>query len=149
MKSKKTDIRQQFVELVANDTRDYKFEELMLSMRVLSEVERLMEEKNMNKNALAIALGVSAPYVTMLFQGEKVLNLDSIARIQEIFNVDFRIKAEYRDPVDVFETIHFLGSIEETNEEIQAVDKPKNTYAVSKNSLAEIKSSRIYECQFA
>lgn len=97
MSLKKSEIKKQFAEAIQDDKTDYAFDELMLSMRILSEIERLMEESDMGKNELANLLNVSAPYITMLFRGEKILNLEKIARLQDVFNVDFRIHAEDRE----------------------------------------------------
>lgn len=89
-------MKEKFDQLVAKDKHDYEFEELMLSMRIISEVDRLLEENNMQKKDLAKALGTSAAYVTQLFSGNKILNLYTVARLQEIFDVDFRINSESR-----------------------------------------------------
>lgn len=67
----------------------------MISFRFLSEISRLMEESepSINKKELAEKLRTSSSYITQLFQGNKLLNFPSLAKIQEVFDVTFEIKA--------------------------------------------------------
>ena len=58
-----------------------------------SEIERLSEEKNLNRKELASAIGTSASYITQLFRGNKIINLETIAKSQKLFDVKFEIKA--------------------------------------------------------
>jgi len=72
---------------------DHRHEKMMVHFRFMAEVERLMVEQNMNKKQLAQFLNTSPSFVTQLFQGDKVLNLDMIARLQHAFNHTFDINA--------------------------------------------------------
>lgn len=129
MTSGKNSVEKQFKQLVSGDKRDYRFDELMLSMRVLSEVERLMDERDVNKAQLAEALGVSAPYITMLFQGEKILNLEKIARIQDFFGVDFKIQAEERQSTFSTSLVEQYMEIETDWIQVVHIAEPQPIYA--------------------
>jgi plasmid maintenance system antidote protein VapI len=72
---------------------DHRHEKMMVHFRFMAEVERLMIEQNRNKKELAQFLNTSPSFVTQLFQGDKVLNLDMIARLQHAFNYTFDIQA--------------------------------------------------------
>jgi len=65
----------------------------MLMYRFLSEIERLAEEKNLNRKELAALIGTSASYITQLFRGTKILNLETIAKFQKVFDVTFKVEA--------------------------------------------------------
>lgn len=65
----------------------------ILSFRFISEIDRLMEQENMTKKELAQLLGTSASYITQLFKGDKLLNMEILARIECIFEVQFAITA--------------------------------------------------------
>lgn len=54
---------------------DLEHEYRMISFRFLSEVEKLSDEKNWNKKELAKNIGTSASYITQLFRGTKLINL--------------------------------------------------------------------------
>jgi transcriptional regulator with XRE-family HTH domain len=73
-------------EVLQHDTK-------MLMYRILSEVERLSEEKDLNRKELASLIGTSASYITQLFRGNKVINLETVAKFQKVFDVNFEIKA--------------------------------------------------------
>jgi len=66
----------------------------MISYRILSEVEKLCEEKNIKKKDLADLVETSRSYITQLFRGTKHVNTQIMARFEEALNVtfDFRIK---------------------------------------------------------
>ncbi|MBL0912098.1 MAG: helix-turn-helix transcriptional regulator [Bacteroidia bacterium] len=65
----------------------------MLSFRFISEIDRLMERDDMSKKELAALLGTSASYITQLFKGDKLLNMEILARIELVFKVQFGIEA--------------------------------------------------------
>jgi hypothetical protein len=55
----------------------------MLSFNFLSEFEKLFP--NIKKKELAVALGTSPSYITQLFQGDKLINLITLAKLQEVY----------------------------------------------------------------
>ena len=70
-----------------------KLKALVLQDRFISEVDMLMEERKLNKKELAMKLGVSSSFITQVFKGKKFLNFSKLAKLQEIFNIEFKIRA--------------------------------------------------------
>ncbi len=73
-------------EVIAHDA-------LLLSARFLSEISILMEQKSINKKMLAEKTGVSSAYITNLFRGNKLLNMEMIARLEKALDLKFQVKA--------------------------------------------------------
>lgn len=65
----------------------------MICYRILSEVERLCDNGIINKKELAGKLCVSPSHITQLFRGHRRVNMDFIAKIEHVFNIQFEIKA--------------------------------------------------------
>lgn len=65
----------------------------MISYRILSEVERLCDDKVISRKELAGMLGTSASYITQLFRGNRRVNMEFIAKIERALNIQFEIKA--------------------------------------------------------
>ncbi len=63
-----------------------------MSYRILSEVEKVCEDRNMTKRDLAAAVGTSASYITQLFRGAKHVNMDMMARFEEALDACFEIR---------------------------------------------------------
>ncbi len=89
------DIKAAFSGLFENHTEQERREHAaqMLSFRYLSEVERLMDERGMTKRDLAAAVGTSPSYITQLFRGDRLLNFDMLARLEESLSVKFTVEA--------------------------------------------------------
>lgn len=72
-------------------------EKQMIVFRFLSEVERVYieqsGEKKLNKKKLAEMIGKTPSFITQLFNGNKILNFDTIARLQKALDIKFEIKA--------------------------------------------------------
>ena len=45
----------------------------------------------MSKKDLATAIGTSASYITQLFRGNKMINLEMLAKIQQALEIDYDI----------------------------------------------------------
>ena len=95
------------IEKLNNTSNDFdlEFETEMIQLRFMSEVERLMEEKHISKTKLAKLIGTSASFITQLFQGNKKLNLETIAKFQYALNYKFQIDAQK----DVTRPLSYLG----------------------------------------
>jgi len=72
---------------------DFEYEKRMVMYRFLSEVERVAEERRINRKELARLIGTSASYITQLFRGSKVINMETIAKLQQALDITFEIKA--------------------------------------------------------
>ena len=74
----------------------------MIMYRFLSEVERISEEEGLNRKELAALIGISPSYLTQLFRGNKIINLQTIAKFQKVFDLTFEIKAVSNNAKEVF-----------------------------------------------
>jgi len=89
----------EFADLFESSSQEdeIRHEARVIMYRFMSEVERLIDEKNINKKELASLIGTSPSYITQLFKGNKLLNLETAAKFQRAFNIKFdiiRIKTE-------------------------------------------------------
>lgn len=82
-----------------SDEERIEHEAQMISFRFVSEIATLMEENNpiINKKELANKIGTSSSFITQLFQGNKLLNFPTLAKIQDIFNITFEIKIRHNN----------------------------------------------------
>ncbi|GAA4308005.1 helix-turn-helix transcriptional regulator [Compostibacter hankyongensis] len=78
-----------------NKEEELEHEAKMIMFRFLSELEKLNPEKPIKKKELAKAIDTSASYVTQLYQGDKLINLLTLAKIQDAYNLSFEIKAKH------------------------------------------------------
>ena len=78
----------------------------MIMYRFLSEVERISDEKKLKRKELAALMGTSASYITQLFRGNKLINMETIAKFQLLFDVTFEIKAIPNKVEDVFKGLN-------------------------------------------
>ena len=97
-KSKSEEIQEQFAAFFATGTEDEKLDldAKMLMAAFLSEIERIQEiSTNLkNRKSLAEAIGTSPSYLTQVFCGDKNLNFLTLAKIQKVLNIRFRISAQ-------------------------------------------------------
>lgn len=63
----------------------------MISYRILSEVEKICEEKGIKKKDLAKLVDTSASYITQLFRGDKQVNTNIMARFEEALEMLFEV----------------------------------------------------------
>jgi hypothetical protein len=83
-----------------NDLFDYsnpsdndKHEARLIMYRFLSEIERTSEQKRGLKKMLAKSVGKSSSYITQLFNGDKIVNLLTLAKFQRVLGIKFKIVA--------------------------------------------------------
>lgn len=69
----------------------------MISFRILSEVEKICEEKQINKTELAKRINTSKSYVTQLFRGSKQVNTFLMGKLEEVLDISFEIKAKLNE----------------------------------------------------
>jgi transcriptional regulator with XRE-family HTH domain len=65
----------------------------IIMMKFLQAMEKSMGKNKLNKKTLAGILGVSPSYVTQLYNGDKLINLEMIARIEQAFGIEFKVQA--------------------------------------------------------
>src|SRR5580658_1813561 len=86
------DIKNKFNDLLVfkNEEEEMEHEATMLSLRFISAFNKLMGTSVTKKN-IADAIGTSKSYVTQLFNGSKLLNLETIIKIQKALNAKVKI----------------------------------------------------------
>ena len=75
-------------------------ETLRLMFRFLSKIEQVMEAENITKKALATLIGTSPSYITQLFRGNKVINLQTISKIEAALDITFEVRILHLDRAD-------------------------------------------------
>ena len=66
----------------------------VLMFRFLEIVEEERKQKNFSRKDLAESMGVSPAFVSQLFNGDKLLNLVHLAKLQRALGIEFEIKNE-------------------------------------------------------
>jgi transcriptional regulator with XRE-family HTH domain len=64
----------------------------LLMYRFLSEIEKVTSERGISRKELAELAGTSASYITQLYQGKKIINLQMLTRIKKALNIEFKLK---------------------------------------------------------
>lgn len=78
-------------ERVALETR-------LLMARFLSGIQLAMDKRGIKKKDLASLIGTSASYITQIFTGTKIANLETITRMMLALDLQFEIKAKSGKP---------------------------------------------------
>jgi transcriptional regulator with XRE-family HTH domain len=65
----------------------------MISYRILSEIEKICNDRIISRKELAVLVGVSPSYITQLFRGNRRVNMDFVAKIEHALDIQFEIKA--------------------------------------------------------
>lgn len=79
--------------LMRNKAEDIDHDSVMLSLVFISQIEEEMEKQNLTRAELSRMVGASKSYFTQLWRGDKVLNMEMIAKIQIALKIKFTIKA--------------------------------------------------------
>lgn len=74
-----------------NEEEKFKHRARMIMMMILQETEKNIGD--ISKKELAEKLGTSASYITQLYKGDKILNLELMAKLEEAFGIEFTISA--------------------------------------------------------
>jgi len=92
----KYNIAPEFESIFAFESKEEELEHeaKMIMFRFLSELEKSTGDKPLVKKELAKAIQTSASYITQLYQGDKLLNLITLAKIQDAYDIIFEIKAK-------------------------------------------------------
>jgi len=92
----KYEISPEFESLFSFKTKEEELEHeaKMIMFRFFSELENFAGQHPIKKKELAKAIQTSASYITQLYQGDKLVNLPTLAKIQDAYNLTFEIKAK-------------------------------------------------------
>lgn len=91
---KRNELKERFKKLDRFDSSEERIEhEKMVSMfKFLSKVQKELDRKNWPRKKLASEVGVSESYLSQLFHGEKVINLETMIKISQALNCEFELK---------------------------------------------------------
>jgi transcriptional regulator with XRE-family HTH domain len=97
MKSKNLKVEPGFEDLFSFSDKEEKtaHRAQMISYRILSEIEKICDERNIKMKDLAAMIGTSASYITQLFRGNKQVNTAFMAKCEEAFNMSFNFSIHY------------------------------------------------------
>lgn len=98
-KSRTFKVAPEFEDIFTFETSEEKIEHRaqMISYRILSEIEKLCEEKNIKRKELAAMVSTSASYITQLFRGDKQVNTHILARFEEALDILFEVYLKRND----------------------------------------------------
>jgi transcriptional regulator with XRE-family HTH domain len=114
-----------------NEEEKLEHDAQMISYRILSEIEKMCDEKKIKKKDLAQMTGTSKSYITQLFNGTKSINTNILAKFEHALEVTIEIK---------------LKNNEDTYEEFWT--KQVNSFAPGVKRFNSI-TGAWYHCEFA
>lgn len=102
---KNSEIQTAFDDLFTFENKDdqYEVDAKLLMAKFLSELQPIIDEKQLKRKELAEMIGTSASYLTQLYRGNKLINLLTLAKLQSALGVSFQIGLE--DQEDIANTI--------------------------------------------
>ena len=77
----------------SSDKKEINHEARMIMYRFLSEIERTSPPKRGLKKKLSQSINRSSSYITQLFNGDKIVNLITLAKFQKSLGIKFKITA--------------------------------------------------------
>jgi len=98
-KSKNLKVEPEFEDLFSFSSKEEKIDHRaqMISYRILSEIEKICDERNIRMKDLAAMVETSPSYVTQLFRGNKQVNTVFMAKCEEVFNMAFSFSICYEN----------------------------------------------------
>lgn len=86
-------IKSDFDQLFAFDNQAEKNEAdaKLLMAKFLSKIQEVSDAKGIKRKELAEMIGTSASYLTQLFRGHKIINLVTLAKIQDALDLKFEV----------------------------------------------------------
>lgn len=123
----------------------------MLAFKFLGEIQSCQEALGINRKELAKKIGTSASYITQLYRGDKLPNLEILTRMAQALGLEFNIQAKAKNG-EAF--IHcneeeFMKSIKKIRLPGNAVwvrrsiVKPENVYESGMEGLKNFNSDEI------
>jgi transcriptional regulator with XRE-family HTH domain len=93
-KLKNMNINPEFEDMLSFKSEEEKIEHeaQMISYRILSELEKMCDERKIKKKDLAEMTGTSKSYITQLFNGTKSINTYIMAKFENALDISFEIK---------------------------------------------------------
>ena len=101
------DIKDLFTGLLkpGSDEENTELEAKLLMAQFLSAFEAAMNKKKLKKKDLAGMIGTSPSYITQLFRGTKIINLETIAKIMIVLDLQCKVKIAGKKDVHMSDEI--------------------------------------------
>lgn len=98
-KSSKMIISEEYQDLLSFKSKEEKIEHdaQMISYRILSEIEKVCEERKIKKKDLAEMVGTSKSYITQLFTGAKSINTQIMAKFEDALDITFEVRLKLNE----------------------------------------------------
>lgn len=74
-----------------DDNEKIEFDAMKIQMKFLFKIQDIMDKRGMSRKDLAQKMETSKAFVTQLFGSDKFLNMKTIAKLQNIFNIRIEI----------------------------------------------------------
>ena len=74
-------------------SEDNKIDALVLAARFLEIINEAMEEKKMTRKSLAHAIGTSPSWITQLFRGDRIPNLEILSLMAKTLDITFEVRS--------------------------------------------------------
>ncbi|MVT07339.1 helix-turn-helix domain-containing protein [Chitinophaga tropicalis] len=103
----------------------------MLAFKFLSIVEKCQDIRKISRKELAKRINTSPSYITQLFRGDKIPNLEILVRMSKAMNFDFQISVSTNESIlEEFKEDELLNTMKKArSERVRMV--LKNTPAIS------------------
>ena len=120
--------------LAFNDEKEkIELEATLLHLKFVKIIEEAMKQEGLSKKNLAEKLDTSKSYITQLFSGDKLLNMKTLARFEQMLNINFAIKAEPKRPIfktvdsEIFKRRYSIDSVNGLIGEKYPIEKSADT----------------------
>lgn len=125
----KNDLRWRELLSFKNREEEIELEADMISIKIASEIEKLIEKKGLTKKEFAKIIGTSAAYVTQILRGDKRINMKFLAQIIKSFDVSFEFQFVNNDEIniDFMDTVFDIAGKADKKEKQKKSTPPKTT----------------------
>jgi len=122
-----SEIKKAFLDKFNQVETDSKHLAQMLSFRFLSEVEKVTDERNILRKDLAKSINVSPSYITQLYRGTKLLNIETLAKIEAALDIRFDVKIVQKESLELNRSDN-----NKATKTVKAIFKPTNNLTRSR-----------------
>src|SRR5258708_27262760 len=128
-----------FLLIEKNEEEGIEHDAYMLMAGYLSEIERVQENKKINRKDLAIKINTSASYLTQVFRGNKPMNFYTLAKIQRALKIKFQVSAVSLNPSPIY-SMNILPL-----EKLEDYSKPQTNKEINNNIMYHISGGGYYK----
>jgi len=82
-----------------NKEEKIELEAELLHLKFIKVIEEAMKLEGISKTEIASQLTTSKSYITQLFSGDRLINMKTLARLQDVLDISFEVEARRKKPV--------------------------------------------------